>query len=116
MTCVSCGNEWLVVNKRNIMVCKDCYEEVRRKNIKYHKLQDQAYIELENGDKDNAINLLRLVQKERESLGIFIKREGWGHYAFREIFLEDLIIGLIKSENPIRTWKNFFDNVESYIL
>ncbi len=70
--------------------------------IDYHGIQNEAHKHVINGDVENAIRLLRLVQEKRNQITKYFITLNEGHYRFANEFIPMLIMRLSIEKQYIR--------------
>ena len=106
-TCTVCGSEWIFKAPKGIHhLCAECYTEMNTAVSKYHDMQTGAHQQVMQGRIVTAINLLHLVQAERNHIQKYFSNTlNAGHYWFANEFIPTLIDNLSrKNINPVAIW------------
>jgi hypothetical protein len=109
--CSICGSEWIFKGPKGIHhLCEDCYNDMNKEVIDYHNIQKDAHKHVIEGDVENAILLLHLVQEKRNNINKYFNNTlNEGHYWFANDFIPSLIIKLSnKRDTPSKIWDDAF--------
>jgi len=112
--CSICGSDWILKAPKGVHhLCEDCYNKMRKDVIDYHTIQKNAHKNIIDGNVENAIVLLRIVQEKRNQINkYFYNTLNEGHYRFANDFIPELIKNLSNKKNiPINVWDSAFANL-----
>lgn len=109
--CSICGSDWIYKGPKGIHhLCEDCYTTMNKEVIEYHTIQKEAHTNAIDGDVQNTIRLLGIVQEKRNELNKYFNNTlNEGHRRFANDFIPALIANLSKKNIiPNDIWNSAF--------